>query len=270
MFHRMMRSLLGVLAFVLLVQHFGEEVKATTIYNVVNDFSLSSNPNGQWSYMQDTGSGPQSLTYSSSNLPVLGGLNVWWSDQAVPNSVVVCQNRVGATLIIESMVYPPNLLLLDPESDTVIVRWTAPESGTWDVSGLFQGIDVNEQPHSVEILKNYDTLVLAPTTMSEYGQVVPFNQPVSLVAGDTIDFVVGDYTVTYGDLATGLSATISPTPEPSTVALLAVGAVGMFGWMWRRRRFAKRAAASDENAAPPIFLLFPSNSVRTREIRRAA
>ena len=64
--------------------------------------------------------------------------------------------------------------------------------------------------------------------------------------------------------------TPSPTPEPSTLVLLAAGALGLLGYAWRRRRLAKRAAPSNQNAAPAILLLFPSNSVQTREIRRAA
>ena len=186
-------------------------------YNAVNDFSLSSNPNGQWSYLYDTGSGPQLLPYAQANAVGVMGLNQWWNGEATPNSLSVWQNASGGTVSYLSIVDPPNLLWLDPQSHTVIVRWTAPLSGTWDVTGLFQGINGGEQPHNVEILENYSTVLLAPTTMSSYGQVVPFNQPVSLIAGNTIDFMVAA-TGGYHNLSTGLSASIAPLT--ATITLL--------------------------------------------------
>jgi hypothetical protein len=202
-------SLAGGVALVLLVQLLGEDGRASTVYDAVNDFSVSSNPNGQWSYLYDTGSGPQLLTYNTIPFEVAyPGLNAWWNGQTDPNSIFVAQNATASPVSFLSIVDPPNLLWLDPQADTDIVRWTAPASGTWNVTGQFQGIDVGEQAHNVEILVNYSTVLLAPTTVSQFGQVVPFDQSVSLTAGNTIDFIVAA-TAGYGNLATGLSAAIS-------------------------------------------------------------
>ena len=41
-------------------------------YNAAADFSISANPNGQWSYLYDNGSGPQLLTQSQANSLVPG------------------------------------------------------------------------------------------------------------------------------------------------------------------------------------------------------
>ena len=103
-------------------------------------------------------------------------------------------------------------------------------------------------------------------------------------AGETFQLFSGPLSGAFGQvtlpaLSNGLSwntsnldttGTISVTPEPSTMVLLAAGTIGLLGYTWRRKRLAKQAAASSENAAPAILLSFPSDSVRTRENRRAS
>jgi hypothetical protein len=234
----MKTSALSVLGFVSLFALTANVGRGGTISDAVNDFSLSSNPNGRWSYLYDTGSGLRLLANALSNVDGEAGYNQWWDGENIPNSIAVSENSSSATLVFppfNTIVDPPNLIALDPESGIVDCRWTAPESGTWSVTGLFQGIDTGENAHNVEILENYSMNLLAPTTMSGYGQVVPFNQSVNLNAGATVDFLVV-CTSSYGNLATGLSATISPipTPEPSTLSLVLVGAAGLLAVAWRR------------------------------------
>ena len=98
---------------------------------------------------------------------------------------------------------------MDPEVEkSDITRWTAPSAGTWSISTLFfQGIDTSEHSHTVEVLENSTTMLLAPTTISSYGQTVNISADVSLAKGATIDFIVNGAKV-YTDLSTGLSATL--------------------------------------------------------------
>jgi hypothetical protein len=127
----------------------------------------------------------------------------------MPNSVSIYNNTTGSTITNGTMVLPPNLLMMDPESYTAIVRWTAPSTGSWNISGLFQGNDTNTQDHPVEILENSSTVLLPATTIASFGQQVPFSDTVTLNKGDTIDFMVLTGPTTFAFLSTGLSATIS-------------------------------------------------------------
>jgi uncharacterized repeat protein (TIGR03803 family) len=62
------------------------------------------------------------------------------------------------------------------------------------------------------------------------------------------------------------------TPEPSTLAVLSAGALGLVGYGWRHRRAARRTAkpaALDQPDAPAI-LSFPSHSPPANAARKAA
>ncbi len=217
------------------------ELKAGSTYNAVADFSLSGNPNGQWSYLYDTGSGPQLLTHVRHNV-LAQGVDSWWDGLFTPDSVNTFKNTTASTVSFATIVLPLNLLGMDPQvQKSDITRWTAPSAGMWSITGLFQGIDTFENSHTVEILENSATKLLAPTTISSFGQTVDFSFDVSLAKGDTIDFMVNGAT-NYNDLSTGLSATVqsASVPEPSSLVLAIIASVacGSLYWQPHRSRFA--------------------------------
>jgi hypothetical protein len=214
------------------------QLRAGTVYDAVADFSIAANPNGTWSYLNDLGSGPQLLTQT-----IVGsnGIDYRWSGQGIPDSIETFKNTTSAPVDDGTRVVPPNLLGMDPEIATAdITRWTAPSTGMWSFSGLFQGIDIDQHAHTVEILENSSIVLLASTTISSYGQTVDFSGTVSLTQGDTIDFIVNG-TPSYTFLSTGLSATIqlASVPEPSSIMMAVIGGLILSGCScYRRLRYA--------------------------------
>ena len=172
--------------------------------NAVDDFSLSDNPNGAWSYSYSLGDGLIPLTGQTFPAAGVGG---WWSGGDVPFWYTVAGNTSGMTASFETIVQPPNYLDMDPESaarvDTV---YTVPSAGTYSITGDFLGIDIFENSHPVAILVNGTDDYSA--TIAAYDQSQAFNLTVTLTAGSTVDFAV-ETGATYTNLSTGLAATIS-------------------------------------------------------------
>src|SRR5205807_1103351 len=72
---------------------------AGSVYNAVADFSISANPNGQWSYLYDTGSGPQLFTHALVN-DGAPGVDGWWDGLGIPDSVKTDKNTTTHTVTI--------------------------------------------------------------------------------------------------------------------------------------------------------------------------
>ena len=74
----------------------------------------------------------------------------------------------------------------------------------------------------------FDSIVYGIDSVTSFDQVLQLN------AGDTVDFAVGQGTYGWGWDTTGLSATITPVPEPSAFGLLTVGLLLVYRRCTRR------------------------------------
>jgi hypothetical protein len=122
------------------------------------------------------------------------------------------------------------------------VRFTAPSSGLYDVSLTFVDAsgsatsDVHLVLNGKSLFDNYINLE-GEDSIATYAN----SSPLDLKAGDTLDFVVGNGDAFGGEMSgddtTGLEATISEVPEPSTYALLGCGVL-LLALMGRLHRAA--------------------------------
>lgn len=171
------------------------------VFSAVNQFSITQNPNGPWSYGFTEGlGGPFTLhTNNCTTSCGPGGIYQGWFGPILSFYPWVVTSA-GARFI--------NILDLHPAEPNFysVVRWTAPTSGRFDLLGLFLG--VNPGGVDVHILKNgvsaFDGEVRTALDTSIFDLHIMVNQ------GDTIDFAVGiggDGSMN-GD-ATGLKATVT-------------------------------------------------------------
>ena len=143
------------------------------------------------------------------------------------------------------------------------VRWTAPSSGLYSINAIYTGVwnldDVGDVHILVGGVSMFDSSVAYQSSTS-YANSIP------LTVGETVDFDFGNENNGNNVRACWIQS-ISPTPEPSTLALLAAGTIGIVGYAWRRRKkIAGRSSSQDETA--PAILSFPSYGAESK--RRAA
>jgi PEP-CTERM motif-containing protein len=213
----------------------GAKIAQGQVYDAVSNFT-GTNPSGTWSYLWGTSVGANlvPLEVPFSPAPQDSGVD---NGLAIPNMVRVTRNFGSGNASFATIIVPPNLLDIDPEGEVADVRWTAPTTADYSVSGLFQMTDTDSQPHEVQILRDYNASVplLADILASPtYGLQVPFDYSGTLSAGESLDFIVNS-TAGYASLSTGLSATITVVPEPATIGLFGITAAALL--LRRRSRY---------------------------------
>ncbi len=216
-----------VLLFAALVLLSGSHAWAGVIYDAVNDFSLTGNPNGAWSYGTLNGGVFVPDAVPIANADYSGSLE-WYNGLNLPNTAVIEDNATGATQAFSNTIVLPNdELRLDGQNNVDDVRWTAPSTGMVSITGLFQGIDTSQSSVLAQLLLNGSPQF--GLGISSYGFPFNFNNSFPVNAGDVVDF--SETPQVFFDDSIGLKATIdfTPVPEPAGLALAVIGLFGLVG-----------------------------------------
>jgi hypothetical protein len=192
---------------------------AASAFSAAGDFSLSSNPNGSWSYGWSYGLGSAfnldtTNTTSFQNL----GLDAWLGGAGSAASPYALYNSTANPIANNFSVLQPGQLAESPgpSNQYSIVRWTAVSSGTFSIAATFSGLSPSGDSADVHILLNGTSFFNGTV-----GGPAQFTGPKVITAGDTIDFVVGNGGNGSSEDNTALSATI--VPEPGTLELAGMG-----------------------------------------------
>lgn len=232
-------------AAVLLLSALSQSSASAATYDAVAGFS-SSNPSGSWTYGAGT-LGTSNFTafdHYTSNCTT-AGFACWQPPVTSLNVPLVGLNQTSSTINSGTVVIPTGVLDIHPgQSTDVIVQWTAPAAGTYDIEGFFELLDVS--PSGVIGSVYNGSNLLYTGTLTGPGAVHPgtiggketFSLNATLSAGDVISFGVnndGNYLFD----STGFDATITPriaTPEPGSIGLVAAAALAIFEAKRRLRK----------------------------------
>ncbi len=189
-----------------------------------SDFSITSgNPNGVWSYGQISALGGSFTAANVAGTGSVGGATLdSWSfstttfpviSKLISGSLIGYNGGDGLISIGEVTMHP------GPSNELAAIRYTAPSSGLFDLSGYFGAGDGigNGASGKVDtyVYKNSTQLWSVLNTPSTHTFSL---SAVSLAAGDTIDLIVGFGSDNYIYDSTPVNLTVTPVPEPATIA----------------------------------------------------
>jgi hypothetical protein len=208
-------------------------------YNAAGDFSIGNNPNGAWSYGYSYGVGSAFILDTTNTASYGPGLALggWMGnvDSSPGANYPYALKNFTAHPVTNNLttVYQPGQLGLQPGSSNLEsrVRWTASSSGTFSINTTFSSLDaVFGASVDVHILHNGSSIFNSAVNPNP----ATFSAPQSILAGDTIDFLVGNGGNGLNGDSTGLSVTI--VPEPATLALVAMSLAGFLSFRIFKRK----------------------------------
>lgn len=172
-------------------------------YDAAREFSLTSNPNGVWSYgwLSGGATSPNSFQLLPNKGTSFGTVDFWDTPAGIS------LNTASTPVIIPSGGYqfdwaPRQLDFgVSANSDRVVLRWKAPASGRYAISANFIGCDTNTGTHSTDAHVFHGTTPLFGGALGEYppeGYITSYRGDGKAFTGvrtvqqdDTIDFVMG-------------------------------------------------------------------------------
>ena len=127
----------------------------------------------------------------------------YWGDRGN-----IGRNAGSTNVTLASILVLPGQVSLHPsgEGHRSVARWVAPDSGSYSVSATFTLADTTQRQKDIHVFQN--TKSLLSSTVSTNGDGVAMTAPITVVAGDTVDFIVGPGNDGFDFDTTGLAATI--------------------------------------------------------------
>jgi len=137
----------------------------------------------------------------------VAGIRIW--PKVAPVEPWVALNPTKQTIEALGITWPPGHLAFHPGPDNEfsVVRWSAPAAGEVQVEAGFTGL-AERATTDVHVLHNGRSLFDALLNLGGSPNECRFARSFSVVAGDTIDCVVGSGNGNYGGDTTGLAVTI--------------------------------------------------------------
>jgi len=215
-------------------------------YSLADDFSTTTQ-SGAWRYGYYTGS-----VLTKANFTAFGFYDTCWHSQCGPsspfNGLIGWDKATGGdpditkntgatftTTAYDQITFNANQVTFGPYRGPTVARWTAQAAGTYDVSAMFQTVQVGNTAPMAYV---YSSTNVNPDGSSTLASAWNFSKTFTLQQNDYIDFVVwGSNTQ---NKTTQVSANISTVPEPETYALM-LGGLATLGFVARRRKTGKTA-----------------------------
>ncbi len=208
----------AVLVMVFVIGVAGSSLAATT-WSLSDDYSTSSNPNGQWSYGWEATRGGAFTLYDTVN-----GTQ-WYDYDHHSGDLTPCLWKNGGSST--SYGVAPGEISLHPGWDNSysVVRWTASTADTISIEGYFGAGDGGAM--------SYYILLNGTVLFEKYndGNTESFSLSETVASGDILEFVVGvgNYGYGYGNTPLDVTITSSAVPVPAAVWLLGSGLIGLAG-----------------------------------------
>lgn len=196
------------------------------------DGFTSSNPNGPWSFgYQTTLNGTFNL-FEQYGTPITN-LNQWTTTGI--DSLSVSQNTSASANNFGTISIPGETLDMHPgpNGQFAVIRFTAPSDGLFQVDLGFFGCDF-AGPTTTDVHLAHNGIDVWSSTVTTFGTTpsTSYMGGINLLAGDTLDAIVGFGNGSYAYDSTGVVYAVEGVPEPTSLVTLTLAATALM----RRRR----------------------------------